>query len=61
MSKGIVGLCITRVARVRYIWDEVLFRIRVYFDGLVISKMVLLESIHRIETYLDVVVEVLAF
>ena len=41
------------------IWDEVLFKIRVSFDGLVNRKKVLLESSHRIETHLDVVVEVI--
>ena len=41
------------------IWDEVFFKLRVSFDGLVIRKKVLSESSHRIETNLDVVVEVL--
>ena len=41
------------------IWDEVLFYIRVYFYGLVIRKKVFLDSIHLIETHLDLVVEVL--
>ena len=41
------------------IWDEVFFKLRVSFDGLVIRKEVFSESIHRIETHLDVVKEVL--
>ena len=41
------------------IWDEVLFKISVSFDGLVTSKEVLFESSHRIETYLDGVIEFL--
>ena len=41
------------------IWDEVLLKIIVYFDGLVTSKEVFSESSHHIETHLDVVVEVL--
>ena len=41
------------------IWDEVLFKLRVSFDGLVIRKEVFSESSHRIETHLDLVKEVL--
>ena len=41
------------------IWDEVLFKIRVSFDGIVTRKEVFSESIHRIETHVDVVKEVL--
>ena len=41
------------------IWDEVFCKLRVYFDGLVTMKEVFSESSHRIETHLDVVVEVL--
>ena len=47
------------VGRVIAIWDKLFFKIRVYFDGLVIRKEVLSESSHRIETHLDVVKEVL--
>ena len=41
------------------IWDEVFFKLRLSFDELVIRKEVFSESIHRIETHLDVVKEVL--
>ena len=41
------------------IWDEVFFKIIVYFDGIVTRKEVFSESIHRIETHVDVVKEVL--
>ena len=41
------------------IWDKVLFKLIVSFDGLVIGKEVLSDSSHRIETHLDVVIEVL--
>ena len=41
------------------IWDKVFFKLKVSFDGLVISKEVLSESSHRIERHLDVVKEVL--
>ena len=41
------------------IWDEVLFKIRVSFVGIVTRKEVFSESIHRIETHVDVVKEVL--
>ena len=40
-------------------WDEVFSKLRVSFDGLVISKKVFLESSNSIETYIDLVVEVL--
>ena len=46
------------IGRVIEIWDEVLFKLRVSFYGLVIRKEVFSESIHRIETHLDVVKEV---
>ena len=38
---------------------EVLFKIRFYFDGLVIRNEVITESSHRIETHIDVVKEVI--
>ena len=41
------------------IWDEVLCKLRLSFDGLVTRKEVFSESSHRIESHLDVVVEVL--
>ena len=40
------------------IWDEVFFKLRVSFDGMVTSKDVLSESSHRIEAHLDMVIEV---
>ena len=43
------------------IWDEVFFKLRVYFDGLVIRKKVLLGSSPYIETHLVVVVEFFEF
>ena len=59
MSKGSLGLCIPRIQRVIAIWDEVFFKLRLLFDRLVIRKKVFLESSNRIDTHLDVVVEVL--
>ena len=41
------------------IWDEILLKLRVSFDGLLSRKKVFLESSHRVETHLDMVVEVL--
>ena len=41
------------------IWDKELFKLRVSFDVLVITKEVFYESSHRIERHLDVVIEVL--
>ena len=58
VSKGSVGLWIPRIGRVIMIWDEVLFKIRVSFDGLVIRKKVFSESSHCIETRIDTFVEV---
>ena len=43
------------------IWDELFFKLRVYFDELVSREKVFLESIHIIDTHLDVVVEVIEF
>ena len=54
-----VYIYITRIGRVITIWDEVFLKFRVYFDGMVRRKKVFYYSIHLIETYLDVVVEVL--
>ena len=56
---GSVYLDIQGLGRVIAIWDEVFFKLRVSFDGLVIRKYVFYDSSHRIETYLDVVKEVL--
>ena len=41
------------------IWDELFCKLRVSFDLLVTSKEVFLESSHRIESHIDVVVEFL--
>ena len=41
------------------IWDELFCKLRAYFDGLVTRKKFLLDSSHRIDTHIDVVVEVL--
>ena len=59
VSKGIVGMIIPIIVRVITIWNKLFFKLRVSFDGLVIRKKVFLESCHRIETNLDVVVEVI--
>ena len=59
VSKGSVYLNIPRIVRVIMIWDEVFFKIRVYFDALVSRKKVFSESSHRIEIHPDVFVEVL--
>ena len=61
MSKGSVDLCIPIIGRFIMIWDEVFFKLRVYFDGLVIRKKVLLGSSPYIETHLVVVVEFFEF
>ena len=50
---------IPRIGRVIMIWDEVFFKVRVSFDGLVIRNKVFSESIHLIDIHLDVFVEVL--
>ena len=59
MSKVSVYLDIPVIGRVIAIWDEVLFKLRVSFDGLLSSKKVFSEYSHRIEAHLDVVVEFL--
>ena len=41
------------------IWDKLFFKLRFYFDGLVIRKEVFSESSHRIERNIDVVKEVI--
>ena len=41
------------------IWYKVLFKTRVSFDGLVSRKKVFSESSHRIETHIEVSVEVI--
>ena len=57
MSKGSVYLKIPIIGRVITIWDKLLFKIRVSFYVLLNRNKVLLESICRIETHVDVVVE----
>ena len=59
MFKGSIGLRIPIIVRVVMIWYKVLFILIVSFDVLVSRKKVFLESIHRIETHLDVVVDVI--
>ena len=59
MSNGGVYLEIPGVGGVIAIWDKVFFKLRVSVDGQVIRKKVYLESSHRIERHLDVVIEVL--
>ena len=41
------------------IWDKSFFKLRVSFDVQVIRKTVYLESSHRIERHLDMVIEIL--
>ena len=50
---------IPEIGRVIAIWDEVFFKLRVSFHGLVIRKGVFSAYSHRIETYIDVFQEVL--
>ena len=59
MSKGSVGLIIPIIVRVIMIWDEVFLKLRVSFDKLVSRNKVLSESSHRIDTHIDLLVEVL--
>ena len=59
MPKGSVYLDIPGIERVIAIWDEVFFKLSVSSDGLVTSKEVFYESIHRIDTHIDVVIEFL--
>ena len=61
MSKGSVGLWISRIGRVIPICDEVFFKIIVSFGDLVISNKVLLGSSCHIYAYTDMVVEFLEF
>ena len=56
---GSVYLNIPNIRRVVTIWNELLCKIIVYVYGLVSRKKVFSESIHCIETHIDVVVEVL--
>ena len=58
VSKLVVGLIIPIIGSLITIWDKILFKLRVYFDGMVIRKKVFLESSHHIDTHLDLVVKV---
>ena len=59
VSKGSVGLIIPIIGRVITMWDGVFFKLRVSFDGLVRRNKVFYFYCHRIDTHLDVFVEVL--
>ena len=50
---------IPRIRRVITIWDEIFCKLIVYFNGLITRNKVFLEYIHRIETHIEVVVEIL--
>ena len=58
MYKGSLGLNIPIIGRVITIWYEVLFKLRAYFDGLVSREKAFADFSHRIETHIDVIVEV---
>ena len=58
-SLSVQGKC--RSINYNTIWDKLFFKLGLFFDGLVIRNKVLSESSHRVETHLDVVVEVLEF
>ena len=60
-SKVIVCLWLIRIGRESMIRHEVLLKLRVSFCGMVISKEIFYDYIRRIETYLDVVVEIIEF
>ena len=51
-------MCIPIIGRLRAIWDEAFFKLRVSSGKLVSRKKIFLDSNHHIETRLDVVVEV---
>ena len=55
---GSLYMEILGIGRVITIWDEVFFKLRVSFDGMLTREEVLLEYSHRIETHIGVVVEV---
>ena len=59
VSKGSVYLNITIIGRLITIWGKIFCKLRVSFNGLAIRKNVFLDSSQRIETHLDMVVEVL--
>ena len=47
------------IGRVIMIWDGLFFKLKVFFDLLIIRKKLFLVSSHLIDTYLYVVVEVI--
>ena len=57
--KESVSFNMTRIGVVITIWDEVSCKLRVSFDGMVTRKKVLSDFNHRIDTNIDVFVEVL--
>ena len=57
LSKGGVGQIISIIISVITIWDKLLFKLRGYFYGLVISKKVLSFFSHSVNTHLDVAIE----
>ena len=59
MYKRSVYLEIPGIGRVIATCDEVLFKLRVSFDGLVTREEIFSESSHHIEAHLDVVIEFL--
>ena len=52
-------MCITGIVKVRAILNKLFFKIIVSFDVLATRKEVLSGSGHRMETHLDVVVEII--
>ena len=61
MVKGSVYLIIPIIVRVIIIWYEVSLKLRVPSGVLVIRNTVFSGSSHRIDTHIDVVVEVFEF
>ena len=57
MTKGSLFLFFSIIVRLRTIWNEVLVKLGVSFDGILISKVLLLESIQPIETNMYMVLE----
>ena len=57
VTKGSLFLFVSIIVRLRTIWNEVLVKLGVSFDGILISKVLLLESIQPIETNMYMVLE----
>ena len=57
--QGNVYLDIPGIGKVITIWDEVFYKLRVSFDGLVKRKEVFSQSSNRIDEHIDVVIEVI--